>query len=202
MIMTVAIWGGGTTDDLAERIRTGDVAIDLYRPVSLLGWYLAGDLGRAAYHLLTRGVAPTVVGALLFDLRFPAARWPASRSWSSVALARRGELRDPDAGRARSAFWLLDQSGLLTLSAVLRDVLLAGWSCRWCCSPSRSAASRWRCPGRRSSRCPIDIWLGKRHGAGRARRPGVPGRLGRGAAARRAPACSGSPTRKVVVQGG
>ena len=67
MIMTVAIWNGGTTDDVAERIRTGDVAIDLYRPVSLLGWFLAGDLGRAAYHLLTRGVAPTVVGALLFD---------------------------------------------------------------------------------------------------------------------------------------
>ena len=41
MIMTVAVWGGGATDDLAERIRTGDVAIDLYRPVSLLGWCLA-----------------------------------------------------------------------------------------------------------------------------------------------------------------
>src|SRR6476659_10697776 len=71
LLMTVALWGGGTTDELADRIRSGDVAIDLYRPVSLLGWYLAGDLGRAAYHLLTRGVAPTVVGALLFDLRFP-----------------------------------------------------------------------------------------------------------------------------------
>ena len=59
MIMTVAIWGGGTTDDVADRIRTGDVAIDLYRPVSFLGWWLASDLGRAAYHLLTRGVAPT-----------------------------------------------------------------------------------------------------------------------------------------------
>src|SRR4051794_40253963 len=46
MIMTIAIWGGGTTDDLAERIRTGDVAVDLYRPVSFLGWWLAGDIGR------------------------------------------------------------------------------------------------------------------------------------------------------------
>ena len=51
LLMTVALWGGGTTDDLAERIRTGDVAIDLYRPIGLVGWYLAGDLGRAAYHL-------------------------------------------------------------------------------------------------------------------------------------------------------
>ena len=46
------------TDEVAERIRTGDVAIDLYRPVSFLGWYLASDLGRALYHLLTRGSPP------------------------------------------------------------------------------------------------------------------------------------------------
>lgn len=58
MIMTVAVWSGGATDDLAARIKTGDVAIDLYRPVSLLGWYLASDLGRAGYHLLTRGWRP------------------------------------------------------------------------------------------------------------------------------------------------
>ena len=37
MIMTVMIWGGGSPADLAERIRSGDVAIDLYRPVGLLG---------------------------------------------------------------------------------------------------------------------------------------------------------------------
>ena len=58
LLMTVALWGGGTTDDLADRIRTGDVAIDLYRPIGLVGWYLAGDLGRATYHALTRGVVP------------------------------------------------------------------------------------------------------------------------------------------------
>lgn len=71
LLMTVALWGGGATDDLAERIRTGDVAIDLYRPVDLVGWYLASDLGRAAYHFLTRGLAPTVIGLLLFDIALP-----------------------------------------------------------------------------------------------------------------------------------
>ena len=69
--MTVALFGGGATEDLAERIRTGDVAVDLYRPVGLIGWYLAGDLGRAAYHLVSRGVAPMLVGLLLFDLTLP-----------------------------------------------------------------------------------------------------------------------------------
>jgi len=71
LLMTVALWGGGSTDDLADRIRSGDIAIDLYRPVGLLGWYLAADLGRAAYHLLTRGLGPTLIGALLFDLVWP-----------------------------------------------------------------------------------------------------------------------------------
>ena len=90
MIMTVMVWGGGATADLADRIRTGDVSIDLYRPVPLIGWYVAQDLGRSAYHLLTRGVAPTIVGALLFDIHFPEtpAAWlgfaagdPASPCW-------------------------------------------------------------------------------------------------------------------------
>ena len=78
LLMTIALWGGGTTDDLAERIRTGDVAIDLYRPVGLVGWYLASDLGRAAYHLLTRGLGPTVIG--LRRLRHRAARRPRCRA--------------------------------------------------------------------------------------------------------------------------
>ena len=55
MLMTVMVWGGGATADLSDRIRTGDVALDLYRPVPLIGWYAAQDLGRAAYHLLARG---------------------------------------------------------------------------------------------------------------------------------------------------
>ena len=47
-----------------ERIRTGDIAVDLYRPADLQLWWLAGDLGRAAFHLLGRGVLPMVLGAL------------------------------------------------------------------------------------------------------------------------------------------
>ena len=98
--MTVALWGGGTTDDLAERIRTGDVAIDLYRPVGLVGWYLAGDLGRAAYHLLTAGSAPDVHRAGL--LRHPPAaerRWPPLAFAGQRGAGRGGQLRAPLPGR-------------------------------------------------------------------------------------------------------
>ena len=84
LLMTVALWGGGTTDDLAERIRTGDVAIDLYRPVGLVGWYLAGDLGRATYHLADAGRGPDAPRADAVPHR-PAgdARRRASASWSA-----------------------------------------------------------------------------------------------------------------------
>ena len=34
LLMTVALWGGGTTDDLAERIRNGRMSGELLRPVT------------------------------------------------------------------------------------------------------------------------------------------------------------------------
>ncbi|HEU0287414.1 MAG TPA: ABC-2 family transporter protein [Nocardioidaceae bacterium] len=71
LIAPVAIFGGFVVDELAERVRTGAAAIDLHRPVSLLGLRLAEDLGRAAYHLISRGAIPTLLGALLFDLVWP-----------------------------------------------------------------------------------------------------------------------------------
>ena len=51
LLMTCAMMGGGFEDELIERIRTGDIAIDLYRPADLQLWWLAGDLGRAAFQL-------------------------------------------------------------------------------------------------------------------------------------------------------
>ena len=95
MLMTVMVWGGGATADLSDRIRTGDVALDLYRPVPLIGWYAAQDLGRAAYHLLARGVAPTIVGALLFDIRFPDSVGGLGRVRGERPAGGDGELRRP-----------------------------------------------------------------------------------------------------------
>lgn len=73
LIGPVQIFGGM---ELTERIRTGDIAIDLHRPADLQGWWLADDLGRAAFTVVGRGIIPMIAGGLTFGLRFPGpVRW-------------------------------------------------------------------------------------------------------------------------------
>jgi ABC-2 type transport system permease protein len=159
MIMTVAVWSGGATDDLAARIRSGDVAIDLYRPVSLLGWYLASDLGRALYHLLTRGVAPTIVGGILFELRYPAGLGTWALFSISVVLAVTVSFGIRMLVSA-SAFWLFDDVGVRYLTMlcamffsglVVPLVLFPGWT--------RDLVTAL--PWASYLQVPADIWLGK-----------------------------------------
>lgn len=54
---------------LADRIISGDIVTDLYRPADLQLFELAQDLGRAAYQGLSRSFLTIGVGALVFDLR-------------------------------------------------------------------------------------------------------------------------------------
>jgi ABC-2 type transport system permease protein len=162
MIMTVAIFAGGSTDDVADRIRTGDVAIDLYRPVSFLGWWLATDLGRATYHLLSRGVAPTVVGALLFDLRYPDSVLTALAFLVSVTLA----VVVSFGVRmlvAMSAFWLLDQTGVANL-AMLFAVFFSGLAVPLVLFPGWTRDVAMLLPWSAFVQVPADIWLGQRTG--------------------------------------
>ena len=162
LLMTIALWGGGSTDDLAERIRTGDVAIDLYRPVGLLGWYLASDLGRAAYHLLTRGLAPTVVGAVLFDIELPSSASAALGFALALPLA----VVVSFAIRflvASSAFWLLDQSGLKVMSGAFA-IFFSGMMLPLVLFPGLLGVIARALPWAAYVQVPADIWLGKRVG--------------------------------------
>jgi ABC-2 type transport system permease protein len=121
--------------ELAERVRTGDVVVDLYRPVDLQARWLASWVGRSAFTLLARGVPPVLLGAVVFDLVLPpdVATWAAFLA--SVALA-------SGVGFALrfctnlTAFWLLDNRGvdqLITLvlaffgGLLLPIVLFPAW---------------------------------------------------------------------------
>ena len=163
LLMTIALWGGGTTDDLAERIRTGDVAIDLYRPVGLVGWYLASDLGRAAYHFLTRGIGPTVIGFWLFDIRLPAG--PAAALGFAVSLVLAVvvsfAIRFLVAG---TAFWLLDQSGVKVMSGAFA-IFFSGMMLPLVLFPGWLGTLANALPWASYVQVPADIWLGKHTGS-------------------------------------
>ncbi|MFG2308421.1 ABC transporter permease [Streptomyces sp. NPDC048566] len=117
LLMVVAVMGGGFEDELVERIRTGDIAIDLYRPVDLQSWWLAQDAGRALFHLLGRGVVPLAFGALFFDLALPAdpLAWLAFLVAVTLGVVVGFALRFLV---ALSAFWLLDGAGVAQLTMI------------------------------------------------------------------------------------
>ncbi|GAA1355395.1 ABC-2 family transporter protein [Streptomyces beijiangensis] len=111
MMATVAMLGGGFEDELIERVRSGDIATDLYRPADLQLWWLAGDLGRAAFHFLVRGTMPMMLGALVFDLALPDNPFVWIAFVFSVVLG----VVVSFAVRylvALSSFWLLDGAGV------------------------------------------------------------------------------------------
>ncbi len=62
-------------NDVAVRVRSGDIAVDFARPLDPQLAFLAGDLGRAALQLLARGLPSILVGALTFGIALPRSPW-------------------------------------------------------------------------------------------------------------------------------
>ncbi|WP_030167402.1 ABC transporter permease [Streptomyces sp. NRRL S-813] len=121
-LSTLAIGGGGVEDELMERIRTGDIAIDLYRPADLQLWWLAADLGRAMFQLVGRGIVPFVFGALFFPVALPTdpLTWAAFLGAVPMAMLVSFGIRFLV---ALSAFWLMDGTGVVQMA------WLAGYFC-------------------------------------------------------------------------
>jgi len=108
--------------ELATRIRTGDIAVDLGRPVDPQLAYLAGDLGRAAFDLIPRGAPPLLVGALVTGLALPDTPLPYLLGLVSLVLA----VVISFAGRwlvNLAGFWLLDLRGPMATYLVAVSVL-------------------------------------------------------------------------------
>jgi ABC-2 type transport system permease protein len=115
--INVFIW-----NDLALRVRSGDVAVDLARPIGLQLQYLLADLGRAAYQVLPRGIPPMLAGALTFGLVMPAAILPYAFGLVSLLLAVLISFCCRFLMNL-TAFWLLDVRGVLTLYVVTSNML-------------------------------------------------------------------------------
>ena len=149
----------GMWNELAQRVRTGDVAVDLARPVDPMLAYLAADLGRAAFLLPVRGVPPLAVGALTTGLAVAVTPWPYALGLLSVVLA----VAVSFACRwlvNLSAFWLLDLRGPMTMYITVAGVL-SGLvvPVRW--FPDWLATVAAATPFPSMLQVPVDVLLGK-----------------------------------------
>ncbi len=57
--------------DLAERIRTGDVAVDFLRPVDVQGAFVATEVGRSLFAFLPRGLPTLAIGVVVIGVPWP-----------------------------------------------------------------------------------------------------------------------------------
>ena len=159
MIGPVQIFGGL---ELTERIRSGDVSIDLHRPVNLQVWWLADDLGRAAGTLLLRGVPPMLAGALVFPLRLPdAAGWAAFAAAVTLAVVTGFALRYLV---AMAMCWLHDDRGLQAV-ALVTSMFFSGMVLPLVVFPGALGTLARALPWAALIQVPADVFLGKYSGA-------------------------------------
>ncbi|MDL4817139.1 ABC transporter permease [Actinomadura opuntiae] len=160
LIGPVQIFGGM---ELTERIRNGDVAIDLHRPVGLQGWWLAEDLGRATGSLLLRAGPPLLAGALLFPFH-----WPGPVGFAAFAAAVALGALVSFAIRylvALGMFWLHDDRGLNAITLVM-SLFFSGMILPLVVFPGRLGDIALALPWSAQIQVPADVFLGRRTGAG------------------------------------
>jgi ABC-2 type transport system permease protein len=119
LLAVIAIWGW---TELADRIRTGEIAADLLRPIHPVTSYLAADLGRAGFAALSRLVPPVLVGLFLFEVYLPHRRATPPLFVLSVLLAVVVCFGCRYLVNA-TAYWLQDGRGALMLWTLSSGVL-------------------------------------------------------------------------------
>ena len=188
-----------TWNEFALRVRTGDVAVDLARPVDPQLAYLASDLGRATYSLVPRGLPPMLAGGLVFGLAMPTAALPYLLGAISLLLAVMVSFACRWLANL-AAFWLLDLRGVMMIY-VLASGLLSGHLLPVHWFPGWLAAIANATPFPSIIQTPIDIVTGRAAGVDALALIGVQlGWLVVALSVGRLVFAAG--TRKLVVQGG
>lgn len=157
LIEPVRVFGGSL--DLTERIRSGDVSIDLHRPADLQGWWLADDLGRAGFALFSRGAPPMIVGSLVFSLR-----WPSPAGWAAFAVSVLLAVLVSFALRylvSLAVFWLHDDRGVNAISLVT-TMFFSGMIIPLVAFPGGMGTVAHVLPWASMVQLPADVYLGKR----------------------------------------
>lgn len=145
--------------EIIKTIRTGAVVMDMLKPMSYFGYWLSQDLGRAAGHMLLRGIPTLIVGLILFDLVYPGS--PAR--WIAVVVSIVFAVIISFCFRFMMnlwGFWVLDHRGIagiaMTLMGVFSGHLLP---IAWYPDPIRDLLNVL--PFRAMVMLPIELWLGQ-----------------------------------------
>jgi ABC-2 type transport system permease protein len=150
------------TDEIAQRVRTGDIVTDLYRPMDFQRYSMAQDLGRALFHLLARGVPPVMIAALVFELRSDTSPANVAACILSITLA---VVISFDLRFAVNlcAFWLVDIRGLLQMQTLIQ-MFLAGLIVPITFFPGWLETLARALPFAGTLQVPVEIFMGKHTG--------------------------------------
>ena len=159
MAMVLGIFGD---TELADRITTGDVVVDLQRPYDHQGWWAGVSYGKAAYYAVFRGVPPFLAGAVVFDLRVPGSIGTAIAFGLSVVLAV-GVAFGWRYLLGLTAFWLLDVRGANQLGWFTAQ-FLSGMFLPIVLFPGWLEATARALPFASMVQLPAEVWLGKHPG--------------------------------------
>lgn len=159
MLMVIGVFG---STDIADRIRTGDIVSDLYRPVDFQAYWLADAYGRSSFYALARGVPPFVLGALVFHLRLPDSIETSAAFALSVLLAIAISFGWGFIIQL-TAFWLLDVRGPNQVGWLTAQ-FFAGVFVPVVFFPSWLSAIAYGTPFPAMAQLPVEIFLGKHHG--------------------------------------
>ena len=156
LITPIGVFLGST--ELGPRIRTGEVATDLYRPCDLQLWFLATDSGRALAGLLLRTVPPVIIGTLAFPTHLPTApvRWLAFAVCCTLALLISFALRYLV---SLTAFWTMDERGTASLLLVVA-MFFSGMIIPLVAMPGWLGGLARALPWSGTLQIPIDVLLG------------------------------------------
>ena len=149
--------------EIADRIRTGELASDLCRPADFQTWWFCDDVGRGIYQVDVRGVTQLSIGALIGQVLAP-------NPWGRVVLfvVSVGLAIAVSFGLRFLAnlwvFWTLDARGPASVYTVL-CVGLSGFIIPIDFFPDWLAAAQRLLPFAALIQGPIDVYLGHRSAA-------------------------------------
>ena len=110
MLMVVGIFGRGGRE-IAEDVKSGQVATDLMKPIDYQAFVLFRQLGRSLYYFIFRGLPIFAVMAIFFQWKPPHSLQALVLFLSSLGLAAVITFSFSFAVGI-SAFWLMDMSGV------------------------------------------------------------------------------------------